>query len=170
MYAILSHSYIRTSSNVCPDLRLARTARDTQRIRVYTSVTEEECRCQSMSNTRTEIDVAMTASCVFVSTEDVETKRMKGRYACACENLRSHRERERGGSLSSVSSPHLSYPRPLSMRPGHGLYALIGHQRKPGTAPIPPIILPLPSHRPHAHTTSFFTVDGDVTVSRASSP
>ena len=131
---------------------------------------QEECRCQSMSNTRTEIDVAMTASCVFVSTEDVETKRMKGRYACACENLRSHKDRERGVVLSSVSSPHLSYPRPLSMRPGHGLYALIGHQRKPGTAPIPPIILPLPSHRPHAHATSFFTVDGDVTVSRASSP
>lgn len=43
------------------------------------------------------------------------------------------------------------YPFPLSTRPGHGRYALIGHQRNPGTAPIPPIILPLPSQFPQLH-------------------
>ena len=32
------------------------------------------------------------------------------------------------------------------MRPGHGLYALIGHQENNGMAANPPWILPVPSH------------------------
>ena len=38
------------------------------------------------------------------------------------------------------------YTPPLSINPGHGLYALIGHHANSGIAPIPPWIRPLPSH------------------------
>lgn len=52
---------------------------------------------------------------------------------------------ERPNSTSSTTWPLRWYRIPLSLAFPHGLYALMGHQPKPGTAPIPPIIRPLPS-------------------------
>ena len=45
-----------------------------------------------------------------------------------------------------TSCPFLVYTPPLSINPGHGRYALIGHHENKGMAPIPPMMRPLPSH------------------------
>jgi len=45
-------------------------------------------------------------------------------------------------SLSLKKLSHRVYPRPLASRAGQGRYALMGHQPKPGTAPMPPAIRP----------------------------
>ena len=48
--------------------------------------------------------------------------------------------------LREALQAHLVYSSPASLRAPHGLYALIGHQPKPGMAAKPPMIRPWPSH------------------------
>lgn len=49
-------------------------------------------------------------------------------------------------TTSSMLCPCRLYLPPEATNPGHGLYAFIGHQPKPGTVAIPPCILPSPLH------------------------
>ena len=53
-------------------------------------------------------------------------------FEVGCPQARSH------PSLAT----HRVYPRPLASRAGHGRYALMGHQPKPGRAPMPPAMRP----------------------------
>lgn len=69
----------------------------------------------------------------------------------------------------SISCPFRTYLIPAALAFPHGLYALIGHQSIPGTAPIPPGMRPVPLHpdaisdlgTPHVGHESDAAADGD---------
>ena len=79
-------------------------------------------------------------------------------------------------STSSKTCPLRLYAIPAALALPQGLYALMGHHLKPGTAPMPPIILPLPSQpkdisvRGTPHVGHFSTAGADVGAGDAPEP